>query len=86
MRFFRSRVGGTLFGGRYFVTSRQGPDGVRAYTVRAVMDDGCIETMGSFQQYCGAVAAARRLAGELDGAAVLSAEAVMANARAARTG
>lgn len=54
-RFFDSRIGRTLYGGRYFVTSEQfhGSEGSapRAYTVREAREDGGIETVGEFQAY-----------------------------------
>ena len=40
MRFFSSRIGRTVYGGRYFVTSEQGPSEVRRYTVREAMENG----------------------------------------------
>lgn len=52
-RFFGSRIGSTLYGGRYFVSSehtgfnREG----RAYTIRFVEDDGSIDTPGEFLEY-----------------------------------
>jgi hypothetical protein len=49
--FFGSVIGRTLYGGRYFISSEQGPNGIRAYTVREVEADGGIETVGDFQQY-----------------------------------
>ena len=62
MRFFNSRVVGTLMPGKRFVTSEKGPDGVRRYTVRRAVQDGCkIETVGEFQGYR-SVEAARRAA------------------------
>lgn len=56
LRFFRSRVGESLYGGRYFVSSEQfeASDGTRAprrYTVRQVNPDGSIDTVGEFQAY-----------------------------------
>lgn len=36
MRFFDSRIGGTLYGERFFVTSEQSPNAPRRYTVRFV--------------------------------------------------
>jgi len=55
-RFFSSRIGKTLYGGRYFVTSEQfhGSDGYtapRLYTVREIRDDGSVWDIGEFQQY-----------------------------------
>lgn len=49
MLFFDSRVLRGLYGGRFFVTSEKGPDGVRAYTVREASEDGRIDTVGEFQ-------------------------------------
>jgi len=50
MRFFKSRVLLRVYGGRYFVTSEKGPNGVRAYSVREVTEDGSdISTVGEFQ-------------------------------------
>ena len=57
LRFFRSEILPTVYGGRYFVTSEQfvGSDGsaeTRRYTVRSVSEDGtAIDTVGEFQQY-----------------------------------
>lgn len=69
LRFFRSRPGRRLYGGRYFISSEQfvGSNGYRAprrYTVREVSADGSIDTVGAFQAYetrAQAVAAIRRL-------------------------
>ena len=75
MRFFRTRIcdGGTMHGGRFFVTSEKntgwGYDYPRLYTVRVGNDDATIGTMGSFQQYASrsaAIAAAKRYARELE--------------------
>ena len=69
LRFFRSRIGSTLYGGRFFVTSEQhvspmfGAD-PRRYTVREAMPDGSIDTVGDFQAYADrrqAIAEIRRL-------------------------
>lgn len=70
LRFFGSRIGGTLYGGRYFVTSERDPHGVawngeRRYTVRAVESDGRVHTVGAFGAYgsrATAVRAAQALA------------------------
>lgn len=51
LRFFRSRIGSTVYGGRFFTSSEQGPNGVRLYSVRVVADDGSIDTVGEFQAY-----------------------------------
>jgi hypothetical protein len=65
LRFFRSRIGTELYGGRYFVTSEQfNGDAKRLYTVREVMDGAKIKTIGEFQQYSTG-AAARRAAMKL---------------------
>ena len=72
-RFFRSRIGGTLYGGpggEFFVTSEREATWEkraipRRYTVRQAMPDGRVATVGEFQQYAsysGATAAAKRLA------------------------
>lgn len=51
-RFFRSRIGSTLYGGKYFVSSEQFDDNSpRLYTIRIARDNGSISTVGSFQQY-----------------------------------
>ena len=47
LRFFRSRIGTTVYAGRLFVTSEQPPDGGRLYTLRACADDGTVSTLGS---------------------------------------
>jgi hypothetical protein len=59
MRFFNSRVLSGVYGGRYFVTSEKGPDGVRAYTVRECLENGHVETVGEFQEYATPRAAIR---------------------------
>jgi hypothetical protein len=53
LRFFRGRVGRTLYGGRFFVSSEQfDHDSPRLYTVREVRDGGKdIATVGEFQAY-----------------------------------
>lgn len=70
LRFFRSRIGRTLYAGRFFVTSEQFEDGwPRLYTVREAMPDGSIETLGKFQGFEtreAAVAAVRRLVKAFD--------------------
>jgi hypothetical protein len=51
MRFFRSRVGRELYGGRFFITSEQFDDAApRWYSVRCANRDGSIDTV-SFQGY-----------------------------------
>jgi hypothetical protein len=71
LQFFRSRVGNTLYGGCFFITSEQNkgyyPEYYcypRMYTVRVVNDDGSIDTVGEFQAYetrAQAIAAIKRL-------------------------
>ncbi len=61
MRFFNSRVGSKVYGGRYFITSEQRepypyrdmsgnlqPATERRYTIREAMPDGSISTVGDF--------------------------------------
>jgi len=51
-RFFRSRLGRTVYRGRYFVSSEQQDDNhPRRYTIRRAGDDGRISTVGEFQEY-----------------------------------
>ena len=51
-RFFRSRIGQTVYGGRFFVTSEQfDARSPRLYTVRRANDDGSIGTASEFQQF-----------------------------------
>ncbi len=65
MRFFNSRVHRAVYGGRYFVTSeRYSVESGRRYTVREILPDGDIETVGDFQQYATA-AQARKAAWRL---------------------
>lgn len=67
LRFFRSRVGDTLYvgpAGDLFITSEQfvGSDGVadpRRYTVRRANPDGSIDTLGEFGEYASSAAARR---------------------------
>ncbi len=50
MRFFRTRLGRTVYGGRYFITSEQFERcGTRAFTIRKANDDGSIDTIGDFE-------------------------------------
>lgn len=62
LRFFRSRIGSKVYGGRFFVTSEEGPSGGRRYTVREALPDGRIQTIEPFYAltYGQAHAAARR--------------------------
>lgn len=51
-RFFKSRIGSTLYGGKYFISSEQfGDNSPRLYSVRYVYPRGNITTVGNFQQY-----------------------------------
>lgn len=51
-RFFKSRIGERVYGGRYFVTSEEGPSGVRAYSVREYNAEAdTVSTVGEFQGY-----------------------------------
>lgn len=77
MEFFDSRIGRSVFGGRYFITSEQfhHSDGShpRKWTVREAHDNGDITTVGEYQQYAtshDAVKAAQTLAKELTDAEV----------------
>lgn len=55
LAFFDSRIGDTVYGGRYFLTSEQfhGPEGSlpRRWTIREALSDGSIVTVGTFQQF-----------------------------------
>ena len=57
MRFFQSRAGSELYGGKYFVSSERKPRTgfhdryPRRYTIREAHLDGKITTVGEFQQY-----------------------------------
>lgn len=62
LRFFDSRIGKTVIGNRYFITSEQfhGSDGTvdaRRYTVRIADNSGRIDTIGEFQEWSTAAAA-----------------------------
>lgn len=66
MRFFRSRIAGHGYGANdrpgvvFFVSSEQGPDEVRRYSVRVALDGGArIETAGDFQQFSNGQTATR---------------------------
>jgi hypothetical protein len=64
MRFFASRVGQSVYGGRYFVTSEQFRDysagrvDARRYTIRECDLEGHVRTVGDFQGF-GTAAQAR---------------------------
>lgn len=55
LRGFKSRVGKTLYGGRYFISSENGGphiwNGKRRYSVRRVNPNGSIDTVGEFGQF-----------------------------------
>lgn len=51
MKFFKSIVYPTVYGGCYFVTSEKGPDNVRRYSVRVCNLDGSISTVSNFQEF-----------------------------------
>jgi hypothetical protein len=65
MRFFSSRIGREVIGGRYFITSEQFDyNSPRLYTIRECID-GKVEQVSEFQEYKSgraARAAARKLA------------------------
>lgn len=72
LRYFNSRIGQTIYGGKYFVTSEKmpslyEPEHPRLYTVRSIEADGDryrIETIGDFYKHeteAQAVAAIRAL-------------------------
>ena len=62
MRFFRSRIGRTVYGGSYFVTSEQFDDRTpRRYTIRRASPDGAIDDVGGFQAYPSNAAAVRAI-------------------------
>jgi hypothetical protein len=70
MGFFRSKLQESKpYGGCVFVTSEQnGPEGRRAYTVRAIRENGSIETLSEFQEFgteASAHDAAKRLAEQI---------------------
>lgn len=56
-RFFRSRIGAAVYGGRFFITSEQfDHQSPRLYTIRECIN-GRIEDLGEFQQYATGAAA-----------------------------
>jgi Fe-S-cluster formation regulator IscX/YfhJ len=62
MRFFSSRVGHAVYGGKYFVSSEQFDyNSPRLYTVRFVDERGWIDEVGEFQQYPSHAAAVRAI-------------------------
>ncbi|MGO9964460.1 MAG: hypothetical protein ACLPUG_13680 [Acidimicrobiales bacterium] len=61
-RFFGSRIGETLYAGRYFITSEQQPgwrpcgsgwvhEHPRGWTIREAHQDGSVSTVGEFQEF-----------------------------------
>ena len=58
LRFFNSRIGSSIYGGRFFITSEQFDRDLspRLYTIRECIN-GRIEDLGSFQQYATGAAA-----------------------------
>lgn len=76
MRFFSTRIGRTVYGGRFFITSEQRDySSPRLYTIREAKPDGTIDTVGEFQGYATRAAATRqaqRLAETMMSAAQLS--------------
>lgn len=63
-RFFQSRYGRTVYGGRFFTTSERPPGGERKYTVREIADNGDVETLGEFYSHNTRAAAVRAIAKE----------------------
>jgi hypothetical protein len=67
MRFFSSRVSSEVVpvaDGWLFVSSEEGPSGVRRYTIRKMDQNANIDTVGEFQQFAsrsGAVRAMRAM-------------------------
>lgn len=62
MKFFQSRVGDTLYDGRYFVTSERDDRGPRRYTIREILPSGNIVTVGKEGQYDSGTQARRAIA------------------------
>lgn len=58
LRFFNSRIGSSIYGGRFFITSEQfdRDRSPRLYTIRECRN-GRIEDLGDFQQYATGAAA-----------------------------
>lgn len=66
LRFFRSRIGRTVYRGKYFVTSEQFVDSrgvahARRFTIRVAGPDGDINTVGEFQAYATSADAIRAI-------------------------
>lgn len=75
MRFFKSRVLPTIYGGRYFITRETDPSGKTAFSVREAIDGGKnIKTIGAFHSMTleEAKAAARALAESVRGAVAIN--------------
>lgn len=64
MRFFKTRIESGILGGKYFVSSEEGPSGGRRYSVRSFDEKGSVDTVGEFQEH-GSAAAARQAIREL---------------------
>ncbi len=60
-RFFKSRYGETVYGGRYFITSERNDLAPRRYTIRVADDDGGVDDVGAFQQYGSHIEARRAI-------------------------
>lgn len=65
LRFFDSRVSEDVYRHRFFFTSEKGPGGKRRASIRMIMDDGHVETVGEFQRFANPAAARKALATEL---------------------
>lgn len=62
VRFFRSRVGRRVYGGKYFISSEQFDDSTpRRWTIRVADENGRIHEVGQFQEYDSYRAAERAL-------------------------
>lgn len=63
LRWFGSKIGRTVYGGRYFITSEQDTYGAwnneRRYTIRVANADSTIDTVGDFGQYATSAEARR---------------------------
>lgn len=51
LKFFKSRIGETIYHGKYFITSEKRNDALRLYTIREAKENGSVKTVGDFQQY-----------------------------------
>ena len=53
LKFFNSRIGNTLYGNKYFVTSEQYNENFpRLYTIRMFdVNTGSVDTVGEFQEF-----------------------------------